>query len=72
MMNPTIKVHFAPVEAGLSVKVDTALLVNICTRLYSFPGLTKTYQADDGRQHDAALTEQEAAALQIRRVHRML
>ena len=23
-MNPTIKIHFAPVEAGLSVKVDPA------------------------------------------------
>ena len=63
-MKPTIKVHFASVEAGLSVKVDPVLQVNICTRLRSLPGLTKTCQADDGRQHGAAPTEQEAAVLQ--------
>ena len=65
LMIPTIKVHFAPVEAGLSVKVNPVLQVNICTRLHSVPGLNKTCQADDGRQHGAAPNEQEAAALQI-------
>ena len=65
LMNPTIKVHFAPVEAGLSVKVNPVLQVNICTRLHSVPGLNKTCQADDGRQHGAAPNDQEAAALQI-------
>ena len=63
LMNPTIKIHFTPVEAGLSVKVDPALQVNICTGLCSIPGL-KTCQADDGGQHGAASTEQEAAAQQ--------
>ena len=62
-MNPTIKIHFARVEAGLSFKVDPALQVNICTRLCSIPGL-KTCQADDDGQHGAASTEQEAAAQQ--------
>ena len=62
-MNPTIKIHFTPVEARLSVKVDPALQVNICTGLCSIPGL-KTCQADDGGQHGAASTEQEAAAQQ--------
>ena len=41
MMNPTIKVHFAPVEAGLSVKVDPALQVNICTRFILFQDSTR-------------------------------
>ena len=62
-MNPTIKIHFTPVEARLSVKVDPALQVNICTGLCSIPGL-KTCQADDGGQHGAASPEQEAAAQQ--------
>ena len=62
-MNPTIKIHFTPVEVGLSVKVDPALQVNICTRLCSIPGL-KTCQSDDGGQHGAASTEQEAASQQ--------
>ena len=61
LMNPTIKGHLAPVEAGLSVKEDPELQVNICTRLHSLPGLTKTCRADDGRQHGA---EREAAAQQ--------
>ena len=62
-MNPTIKIHFTPVEARLSVKVDPALQVNICTRLCSIPGL-KTCQSDDGGQHGAASPEQEAASQQ--------
>ena len=61
LMNPTIKIHFTLVEAGLSVKVDPALQVNICTGLCSIPGL-KTCQADDGGQHGAASPEQEAVA----------
>ena len=65
MMNPTIRVHLTVMEAGLSVRVDPELQVNICTRLRSVPGLTKTCQVDDGRQHGAAPNEQEAAALQI-------
>ena len=62
-MNPTIKIHFARVEAGLSFKVDPALQVNICTGLCSIPGL-KTCQSDDGGQHGAASPEQEAASQQ--------
>ena len=61
LMYPTIKIHFTLVEAGLSVKVDPALQVSICTRLCSVPGLN-TRQADDDGQHGAASTEQEAAA----------
>ena len=71
LMNPTIKIHFTLVEAGLSVKVDPDLQVSICTRLCSIPGLN-TCQADDDGQHGAASTEQEAAAQQTWRVHRML
>ena len=62
-MNPTIKIHFTPVEAGLSVKVDPALQVNICNRLCSIPGLN-TRQADDCGLHGAASPEQEEASQQ--------
>ena len=62
-MNPTIKIHFTLVEAGLSVKVDPALQVNICNRLCSIPGLN-TCQADDDGQHGAASPEQEEASQQ--------